>query len=742
MSAQSELTFDGVPASEPDRPQWTEASVKGTVSSVVFASEDGAYAVIRLEDAQHRESVLVGALAAVGEGQDIAAWGQWERHKEYGRQFRVKRFEALLPTTEEGVRRYLASGIIPGIGPKLADRIVDRFGVETLNILDHYSARLLEIPGFGKGRLKQIKDAWRSQSERREIYIFLQGLGLSAAYCDRVYRKYAANAVELVRENPYRLAREVKGIGFRMADTIARHLNIAPDNPFRLGAGASYVLSTMAERQGHTYVPRDVLLVEAARLLEVEEDVAATGLQRAVEDGTAVIDSAAKEPLVYPTDLYRAECDVAEIIVGMTAGSGLPTLPPQALARSRNWTMLNEAQQAAVLNVFQHQISIITGGPGVGKTTVTREIVTIARDLNWNVALAAPTGRAAKRLSESSQSQAQTIHRLLKWEPELSGFAHNGDNPLKHQLVILDEVSMLDIHLAASLFRALSAETRVVLVGDRDQLPSVGPGTFLRDLIESKCVLSTHLHEVYRQAGGSQIIVSAHQVNAGQLPKTETPQPSGELSDFYWIEQEDQEKLVDVVCRMAAERIPKRFNFSPHTDIQILSPMNRGICGADNLNTCMQAALNPPRTEGWSPEITYGDVVYRAGDRIMQISNNYDYQVFNGDLGRMLQIDTKQKNFTVRYESNTVTYGFDEVDQIRLAYAITIHKSQGSEFPVVIVPVLNQHYVMLQRNLIYTAMTRAARLLIMIGSTKALSIAVHNVNQAPRYSQLAERLQM
>ena len=742
MNHQSELAFNGVSASGPDRPQWAETSVKGTVSSVVFASEDGAYAVIRLEDAQHREAVLVGALAAVAEGQDIEAWGQWERHKEYGRQFRVKRFEALLPTTEEGVRRYLASGIIPGIGLKLADRIVDRFGVETLSILDHYSARLLEIPGFGKGRLKQIKDAWSSQSERREIYIFLQGLGLSAAYCDRVYRKYAGNAVEIVKENPYRLAREVKGIGFRMADTIARHLNIAPDNPFRLGAGASYVLATMAEQQGHTYVPRDVLLVEAARLLAVEEDVAATGLQRAVEDGTAVIDSAAEEPLVYPTDLYRAECDVAEIIAGMTSGSGLPTLPPQALARGRNWTMLNEAQQTAVLNVFQHPISIITGGPGVGKTTVTREIVAIARGLNWNVALAAPTGRAAKRLSESSQSHAQTIHRLLKWEPELSGFAHNDGNPLKHHLVIIDEVSMLDISLAASLFRAFSAETRVVLVGDRDQLPSVGPGSFLRDLIESKCVLATHLHEVYRQAGGSQIIVSAHRVNSGQLPEMRTPQSSGELLDFYWIEQEDQEKLVDVVCRMAAERIPKRFNFSPQTDIQILSPMNRGVCGADNLNTRMQAALNPPRTEGWTPEMTYGDVVYRAGDRVMQISNNYDYQVFNGDLGRMLQIDTKQKNFIVRYESNTVTYAFDEVNQIRLAYAITIHKSQGSEFPVVIVPVLNQHYVMLQRNLIYTAMTRAARLLIMIGAKKALSIAVHNVNQEPRHSQLAERLQM
>jgi len=739
---QSELAFNGVSASGPDRPQWIETSVQGTVSSVVFASEDGAYAVIRLENTQHGESVLVGALAAVAEGQDIEAWGQWERHKEHGRQFRVKRFEALLPTTEEGVRRYLASGIIPGIGPKLADRIVDRFGVETLSILDHYSARLLEIPGFGKGRLKQIKDAWSSQSERREIYIFLQGLGLSAAYCDRVYRKYAANAVEIVKENPYRLAREVKGIGFRMADAIARHLNIAPDNPFRLGAGASYVLATMAEQQGHTCVPRDVLLIEAARLLAVEEDVAATGLQRAVEDGTAVVDSAAEEPLVYPTDLYRAECDLAQIIAGMTSGSGLPTLPPQALARSRNWTMLNEAQQTAVLNVFQHPISIITGGPGVGKTTVTREIVAIANSLNWNVALAAPTGRAAKRLSESSQAHAQTIHRLLKWEPELSGFAHNSDNPLKHHLVIIDEVSMLDIHLAASLFRAFSAETRVVLVGDRDQLPSVGPGSFLRDLIESKCVLATHLSEVYRQAGGSQIIVSAHRVNAGQLPEMQPPQSSGELSDFYWIEQEDQEKLVDVVCRMAAERIPKRFNFSPQTDIQILSPMNRGVCGANNLNTRMQAALNPPRTEGWTPEMTYGDVVYRAGDRVMQISNNYDYQVFNGDLGRMLQIDTKQKNFTVRYESNTVTYAFDEVDQIRLAYAITIHKSQGSEFPVVIVPVLNQHYVMLQRNLIYTAMTRAAKLLIMIGAKKALSIAVHNVNQATRHSQLAERLQM
>lgn len=741
MARQTELSFDASAAPRTGG-QLVETSVKGTITSVIFASDDG-YAVLRLEDSRHRESVLVGSLALLVEGQDIEAWGQWERHKEHGRQFRVKRFEALLPTTEEGVRRYLASGVIPGIGPKLAERIVDRFGIETMDILDNYSARLLEVPGFGKGRLKQIKEAWNSQSERRDIFVFLQGIGLSAAYCERVYRKYAAAAVDVVKENPYRLARDVKGIGFKMADAIARRLHIASDNPFRLGAGVTYVLTNLAEKQGHTCCPREELLREAAAILSVDEGIAQIGLDRAVGDGTAVVDveSGSDDVLVYPTDLYRDECDVAEIVAAMSAGSGLPTLPTQALSRSRNWSMLNEAQQEAVLAVFQHPITIITGGPGVGKTTVTREIVSIARGLNWNVALAAPTGRAAKRLGDSSEAHAQTIHRLLKWEPELSGFAHNDGNPLKHKLVIVDEVSMLDIRLAASLFRALSAETRIVLVGDRDQLPSVGPGCFLRDLIASQKVTVTHLSEVYRQAGGSQIILSAHRVNAGQLPDAPAPQTSKALTDYYWIEQDDQEKVVDMICRMAKERIPKRFNFSAETDIQVLSPMNRGICGATNLNTAMQAALNPPPTSGWSPEVKYGDIVFRAGDRVMQISNNYDHKVFNGDLGRMLRIDTKAKTFTVRYDSNTVTYSFDEVEQIRLAYAITIHKSQGSEFPVVIVPVLNQHYVMLQRNLIYTAMTRAAKLLIMIGSQKAMVIAVKNVNQAPRYSELTRRLQ-
>jgi len=725
-----------------DRPDDATSPVKhtlrGEVLRVVFSNDDGTYVVIRLLDTDGREQTCVGPMGGLLEGQDIEVTGRWERHKEHGNQLRVQQFKAILPSTEAGIRRYLASGLIPGIGPKIAERIVDHFGVDTLDVLDNYTDRLRDVPGIGRKRIAEIRKTWAEYAQERDVQIFLQGLSLTPAYCARVIKQYGVGAPDIVRKNPYQLATDVHGIGFLIADRIAREVGIEKESTVRLAAGVLYVLDRLAE-DGHTCFPRDGLLAETARILDVDIPFAEAGLERALLNGAAVAENSQNDNtqvFIYKHRLFAAETELSQaltILLNQPAGAAEAPIAHLGAGYAR----LNAAQREAVTQTFRSTISIITGGPGVGKTTVVGQIVEAARPLGWRIRLAAPTGRAAKRLSESTRLEAKTVHRLLKWDPKTRSFVFNRSQQLNCDLLILDEVSMLDVVLAEQLFEAIRPGTHVVLVGDRDQLPSVGPGAVLQDLIGCGRIPVTHLSEIYRQSENSRIVVNAHSVNSGEMPDLQRS-PRGQLMDFYWIDQEDPERVADVICRMVSERIPRRFGFNPITQVQILSPMHRGTCGAINLNEQLQERLNP----GPKPQFRVGDRKFRSGDRVMQTSNNYDKGVFNGELGQIVGIDQKEKTFEIAFDAGRIEYQWHESDQIKLAYAVTVHKSQGSEFPCVIMPVLTQHYIMLQRNLIYTGMTRAKKLLVMVGTRKALSIAIRNDRPQMRWSRLAARLQL
>jgi exodeoxyribonuclease V alpha subunit len=714
-----------------------EDRISGEVLRIVFANDEGTYVVLRLRDAAGQEQTLVGPFGTVLDGQDVEAWGQWENHREHGRQFRAVRFRTLQPTTEEGIRRYLASGVLPGVGAVYAERIVRHFGARTLDVLDGSPERLRDVPGLGRKRIAQIIEAWARASTERDIHVYLQGLGVGTGFCQRIVRQYGAATPEVVRQNPYRLAAEVQGIGFLSADRIAQGLGVQRDSPLRLEAGVVHVLSQLAEQQGHTCCPRPLLLEEAARVLGVDAEAAAIGLQRALTDGGAVADAGVGsdgEPAVYTRPLHAAESGLAKDLAAHLDSplADLQNPPPGALVFDPR---LNPEQRTAVERAFRERISIITGGPGVGKTTVISEIVAQARRLRRSVLLAAPTGRAAKRMAESCGIEAKTIHRLLCWDPSTGRFAFNERNRLRGDLLVVDEVSMLDVELASHLFRAVPWRTRVVLVGDRDQLPSVGPGAVLHDLIACRRIPATHLTRIYRQDEHSRIVTNAHAVNRGEMPDLRAL-PNGVHGDFYWIDQEDPERVAEVIARLVSERIPATFRLNPMTDIQVLAPMNKGNCGAHALNERLQRTLNGrPR-----PEFRAGERLFRVGDRIMQVANNYDKGVFNGEMGQIVDVDAGRKCFSAQFDVGTVDYGWHEAEQVRLAYAVTVHKSQGCEFPAVIVPLLSQHFVMLQRNLVYTAMTRARKLLVMVGTRKALAIAVRNDRPALRYTRLAERL--
>jgi len=721
-----------------DNSSLTKHKIKGEIKRVVFESEDGNCTVLRVIDDRDKEHTVVGPIPGAHEGQGIEVTGAWVKHKEHGLQMKADSYKYILPSSPEGIKRYLGSGLIHGIGPKLAECIVDRFGTDTLNILDNYSSRLTEIPGFGKKRLEMVKKAWSEHAKERDVFIYLQSLGISLAYCRRIYKKYGERAPAYIKENPFRLAEEIDGIGFIMADKVAGMQGISGNDSRRLTAGVVFTLNRLAEA-GHVCYPVQDFIEYTADLLNVETDDASAGLNFALSKGLIFIeklqDNSNFSEMVYKKSLYIAEKELAYMLGKMyhiknhacTKTASIP--PPET-------TKFSDEQLNAVNAVAKHALSVITGGPGVGKTTVVSEIVRRAREADLKVYLAAPTGRAAKRMSETCRRAAMTIHRLLKWEPEKKTFVYNSKRPLKCDLLIVDEVSMLDIQLALFLFRAVGPNTTVVLVGDSDQLPSVGPGTVLMDIILSGAAHVTHLSKIFRQGAGSKIISNAHEVNAGRLPDLR-PVEKNRFSDFYWIEQDDPEKVVDIISRMVIERIPQRFNFDPMRDIQILSPMNRGSCGTRLLNEQLQNVLNPHNPK--KPYIQYGDKVFRSGDRVMQIRNNYDKLVFNGDMGRIIFIDTKNKIFRVKFEERVVEYDYIESDQILLAYSITVHKSQGSEFSVVIFPILTQHYIMLQRNLLYTGMTRAKKLLILLGSRKALSMAVNNIKLEPRFSMLKER---
>ena len=708
--------------------QLTVATVRGEVVRMIYTNPDNGYCVCALVGESRQEMILKGILPGLEEGRWIEASGIWESHSEYGRQLRVREFRYVLPSTAEGMKRYLASGFIPGIGEKIAAAIVDTFGEKTAEVLDKYSARLKEVPGLGKKKIAALKEAWDSRCHERDALIFLQGLGITPAYCRKLFATYGDRTIEVVRSNPYQLAEDVNGIGFLKADAIAREMGIQPDANMRLLAGMVFALNTMTFN-GHVGYPPDLLVNEAAKLLHVETVQAEKALQEALQRHLVIADLG----LIYSPALYRAECDFAVELDRLLAARkhyGEKLLPAVQLE-----TKFSEEQLAAVERVAASPVSVITGGPGVGKTTVIGEIVRRAHEAKIKVSLAAPTGRAAKRLSESCGITARTIHRLLIFDPASGGFQAGRDEPLDVELLIVDEVSMLDLQLAVALLKAIPNKATLVMVGDVDQLPSVGPGTVLRSLIESNRVPVSRLTRIFRQQEQSEIILNAHRVNSGLLP--ENFSGDGKIHDFYWIEQDDPARVVELILKLTAERIPGRFGFDPVSEIQVLTPMNRGICGAINLNSAIQTKLNGSDI----PAFQVGERSFKVGDKVMQIANDYEKGVFNGDFGIISRADFHERKFSVTFdEARQVEYEFDAADALVWAYAVTVHKSQGSEFPVVILPILSQHFMMLQRNLLYTAMTRAKKLLILIGSSKAVAMAVNNVRRENRFSALTERL--
>ena len=710
-------------------------TLRGIMKRLIFSNNEGTYAVVALDCQDHHGEVTAtgnGSLISLTPGEEIEAEGSWETHKSFGRQFRIKNFNRVLPGNEEGLIRYLSSEIFPGVGPKTAERIVNTFGLETPKILSQYSSRLKEVPGLGKKKALEIKVAWQSVEGNREQDIFLQSLEISHSQAYKINSVYGDETIQTIQENPYKLYKDISGIGFKSCDRIAEKLNIPKNSPYRLENGISYTLEHACEF-GHTSYPRDLLVQKAAEILQVSPQECELAVDQALEKKLIRAEEhfhkGQVRQFIYTTKLFFAEQNIVESIEFLLSSSAKNDIETSALDHN-----LNIEQQTAVRNAFASKISIITGGPGVGKTTTIKEIVRIARENKLSIQLAAPTGRAARRMTESSGETANTIHRLLNFDHASGGFTHNRHDPLKCQVLIIDEASMIDLRLAASLFEAVPSECHLVLTGDRDQLPSVGPGKVLSDLLDTPEIPSTMLTQIYRQAANSHIITNSHLVNQGQVPNLATP-PNNELSDFYFIQQNDPQKILATINQMVMQRITARFGLNSN-QIQILSPMNKGELGTEGLNLSLQNALNSKTKMSFDNN----NRNFRVGDRVIQTKNNYDKNVFNGDLGYIQSLNFKEKKFTVMFENSNVEYEFNEANQINLAYCITIHKSQGSEFPAVIIPLTEQHNIMLQKNLLYTGMTRAKKLLILIGSQSALQKAVSNTKSLHRFSQLSSKL--
>jgi exodeoxyribonuclease V alpha subunit len=726
-----------------------EQTLQGTVERLVYSGGDGTFTVarfqleVKLKSAPDGVMTIVGPLVGVPAGAVLRVSGRFETTARFGEQFRVTRYTEVAPQTIEGLRRYLGSGLIKGIGPEFASRIVDRFGIETLEILDREPGRISEVPGIGPSRARAVRAAWTAQREVRKVMVFLQGYGVSPAFAARIYKKYGGAAIARVRENPYRLAFDIWGIGFLSADKLAAALGVGRDAPERAEAGVRHELQQAAS-SGNVFVPRGQLVRVAAALLDRPEEEADAAIERLARTGEVAIDATvvedAREPAIYEAELYRAEKALAAGLRRLLAAPA-PKLELDE-ARALAWyeksagIALARQQVDAVRAALSAKAVVITGGPGVGKTTIVRGIVSILGKKGVSVGLAAPTGRAAKRLSDATGVPASTLHRLLEWRPADASFGRNATRPLDCEVLIVDEASMVDVRLGADLLAALAPSARLVLVGDVDQLPSVGPGTVLRDVIESGVVPTVRLTEIFRQSAESLIVVNAHRVHDGEMPDLGVP-PAGagpDRRDFFFLEEEDPAKAAALVRDLVAARLPRRYGFAPH-EIQVLTPMHRGELGAGSLNQLLQEAL----TAG-APALERGARVLREGDKVMQLRNDYDKEVWNGDCGVVERVDVDGGKVVVRFDDRQVDYELDEADALVLAYAATVHKSQGSEYPAVVVPVHTQHYVMLQRNLLYTAITRGKRLVVLVGTRKALGLAVRNADVAARASGLAARL--
>ncbi|MBN1250467.1 MAG: ATP-dependent RecD-like DNA helicase [Anaerolineae bacterium] len=720
-------------------------TLEGTLERLTFHNEENGYTVARLiPEGKSYEVTVVGNLAGVTVGESLSLKGIWTTHSRYGRQFEVQSFRVKLPATLEGIRKYLGSGLVRGVGPITAERIVDTFGLETLDVIERDPQRLREITGVGPKRVAQVKEAWEEQKQIKEIMVFLQGLGLSSSLAVKLYKQYGPEAGMIVQTTPYRLAKEVFGIGFKTADRIAQSIGIPPHAPERIQAGLRYALSQFSD-SGHCYAARDALVAEAAALLEVPSEAcqaALVDLITAEEIIEVETEATFSGTAVYLPPFYYAEIGVATRLRHLASASrdrlgafgDVDWDAAFAWLGAHSAIQLVEAQQAAIKMALTERVSVVTGGPGTGKSTITGSLIQLLQAQGRSVLLAAPTGRAAKRLSEATGLPAKTIHRLLEFKPGAGTvFLKDRDNPLDADLIIIDEASMIDILLANHLLKAVEAGTHLLFVGDADQLPSVGPGNVLHDMIQSGEVPVTRLETIFRQSKDSYIIVNAHRINHGEMPVF-----SRRSSDFFLFNKPDPEEAADMVIDIVAKRIPQKFGFDPRSDIQVLSPMHRGAVGVTQLNRRLQQVLNPP--EPSRSEISHGARAFREGDRVMQIRNDYHRQVFNGDMGEVVSIDSEDHLVLVDFEGERIPYELSQLDELVHAYAVSIHKSQGSEFPAVVVPMLTQHYVMLQRNLLYTAVTRARQLVVLVGDRRALAIAVQNNRITDRNTRLAELL--
>lgn len=723
-------------------PEKAEASadtvLEGVVDRITFANEESAFSILKLTVAGRREPVtVVGKLLGAQPGEALRLRGRYVIDRRYGEQFQVDSFVAVAPSTLAGVERYLGSGMVPGIGPALAKRLVAHFGLATLDVIESQPERLVEVEGIGQVRCERIQRAFLEQRAIRDVMIFLQSHGISTNHATRIYRQYRERAVAVVRENPYRLAAEVFGIGFKTADELAFKLGILRDSPRRAEGALLHLLRERAS-SGHVGQPREALIDQATELLSIDRAIVEEAASTLAKTGEVIVEPLrdASGEAVYLRSLHRAELRVGERLSRL-ASAPLPPLDidlDRALAwfEASHGITLAEEQRHAIRSAALHKVLVVTGGPGTGKTTIVRGILRILEKKGLRIALAAPTGRAAKRLSESTSREAKTLHRLLEPNAKLRDFQRNEQNPLEADLVVVDEASMIDVVLADHLLAAIPKEARLIFVGDVDQLPSVGPGSVLADIIRSRAIETVRLSRIFRQASASLIVRNAHLVNQGRLPLG----GDGPGGDFYFIERETPEEVLATLKTVVSERIPARFGLDPIEDVQLLCPMHRGLLGAGNLNQELQALLN--RTKG--PSLQRGARSLRVGDKVMQTRNDYELDVYNGDVGRVVSLDESERALEVRFDDRVVRYETASLDDLTLAYAFSIHKSQGSEYPAVVIPLHTQHYVMLQRNLLYTAITRGKRLVVIVGNRRALEISTRNTTNEARFSQLAERI--